>query len=330
MFLLLAVISCENTVFDPIEKEGRIFVEAFLDESGKNLIKVSVAQPIGGSISTSPQQIKIKILADGNEVKLNPDKTHSTSTVCAYRTDTGFEVGQKLKLTAEATRLPSVEAETYIPEKLPKVWTDDNLNTLIYNFNIQLFIEEPYAQGKWFGVQILKRKRYEFTGLVPENIRKQYEKQSGIEEFDEICEKETITDNNGLVSVRSNMIVGLNGGDMMITEGMKRDEKTTCLQIPVKITGKTLVASSSHENYKIYEYHEYKTRLYRLTKESYSYLKSRYIAENSSTLIDLGFSPVNYSYTNITGGLGIFAGTATYDSEWTAYNDYWHDYVPKE
>ena len=198
------------------------------------------------------------------------------------------------------------------------------------NGTIQLFIEEPYAQGKWFGVQILKRKRYEFTGLVPENIRKQYEKQNGIEEFDEICEKETITDNNGLVSVRSNMIVGLNGGDMMITEGMKRDEKTTCLQIPVKITGKTLVASSSHENYKIYEYHEYKTRLYRLTKESYSYLKSRYIAENSSTLIDLGFSPVNYSYTNITGGLGIFAGTATYDSEWTAYNDYWHDYVPKE
>ena len=75
--------------------------------------------------------------------------------------------------------------------------------------------------------------------------------------------------------------------------------------------------SAPERDYEIYEYWEYKMLLYRLSDEIYKHMKARYIRDYYPLEPSLGFTPVTYTYTNITGGLGVFGGVSGYGSEWT-------------
>ncbi len=60
---------------------------------------------------------------------------------------------------------------------------------------------------------------------------------------------------------------------------------------------------------------KYLVRCSRLSAEAYRYLRSRYEVANND-LAYLGWAPGNFAYTNISGGLGVFGGVASYSSGW--------------
>lgn len=59
----------------------------------------------------------------------------------------------------------------------------------------------------------------------------------------------------------------------------------------------------------------YKAFFFRITADFYNYQKAKYSAENNR-LAGAGFCPPNFSYSNVNGGYGIFAGLSWVETEW--------------
>jgi hypothetical protein len=61
--------------------------------------------------------------------------------------------------------------------------------------------------------------------------------------------------------------------------------------------------------------HEYRVEIYRLTDEFYNYAKAQYLS-TFNMLSNFGVTPPNFTYSNISGGLGIVAGLSVVSSDW--------------
>ena len=187
----------------------------------------------------------------------------------------------------------------------------------LWEFGITIY-EEAEA-GDAYAVQILKKKMYEFIGEVyrPEDY------EMGLVEIDDLYVTSNVSNGNGsLTSVGTEMIIDFDGGETKI-ENIVYDNASTYLTACVKPSKKRMVQSSynpiSNQNYSIYEYYEYKIKVYRLADELYSYIRARHTAENHEIPIHLGFTPATYTYTNIIGGIGVFGAVAEYETDWTIY-----------
>ena len=180
-------------------------------------------------------------------------------------------------------------------------------------------IHEEAKAGDAYAVQILKKKMYEFIGEVyrPEDY------EMGRVEIDDLYVSSNVSNGNGsLTSVGTEMIIDFDGGETKI-ENIVYDNASTYLSACVKPSKKRMVQSSynpiSNQNYSIYEYYEYKIKVYRLADEMYSYIRARQTAENHEIPIHLGFTPATYTYTNVIGGIGVFGAVAEYETDWTIY-----------
>ena len=60
---------------------------------------------------------------------------------------------------------------------------------------------------------------------------------------------------------------------------------------------------------------EYRFSLYRLSDEFYNYAKAQYLSR-FDMLANFGVSPPNFTYTNVSGGLGVVAGIAAASTDW--------------
>ena len=187
----------------------------------------------------------------------------------------------------------------------------------LWEFGITIY-EEAEA-GDAYAVQILKKKMYEFIGEVyrPEDY------EMGLVEIDDLYVSSNVSNGNGsLTSVGTEMIIDFDGGETKI-ENIVYDNASTYLTACVKPSKKRMVQSSynpiSNQNYSIYEYYEYKIKVYRLADEMYSYIRARQTAENHKIPIHLGFTPATYTYTNVVGGIGVFGAVAEYETDWTIY-----------
>ena len=65
----------------------------------------------------------------------------------------------------------------------------------------------------------------------------------------------------------------------------------------------------------IYEREEYMFELFRLSPEFYNYAKAQYLC-NFNMLSNFGVSPPNFTYSNISGGLGLVGGIAGVTTDW--------------
>ncbi len=59
----------------------------------------------------------------------------------------------------------------------------------------------------------------------------------------------------------------------------------------------------------------YRIVLYKVSDEFYHYCKSLYMIENN-LFAEVGLSPTNFSYTNISGGFGVLGGLSATQSDW--------------
>ena len=59
----------------------------------------------------------------------------------------------------------------------------------------------------------------------------------------------------------------------------------------------------------------YKIFFYRLSDELFYYSKAQYLS-NFDFLSNLGLTPANFTYSNVSGGLGIVGGISFYESDW--------------
>lgn len=333
LLLILLLAACEKEHSFPTEDSGRIYVYALMSDGGRSTVSIGISQPLGSTGQRpDPHSVNVRLEADGKPVRLTLDSEMSSEEILTYYTEDQFKSSQTLTLHATASGLNPAEAEIIIPEEITDVRitkreidsfkesdsdsSSDSMRTL-WEFGIT--IHEEAKAGDAYAVQILKKKMYEFIGEVyrPEDY------EMGLVEIDDLYVSSNVSNGNGsLTSVGTEMIIDFDGGETKI-ENIVYDNASTYLSACVKPSKKRMVQSSynpiSNQNYSIYEYYEYKIKVYRLADEMYSYIRARQTAENHEIPIHLGFTPATYTYTNVVGGIGVFGAVAEYETDWTIY-----------
>lgn len=336
-FLFILLLSCERAVDFPQDDSGKIYINAIVTGSLAR-VNVMVSQPLNGSEEVTAEEVKVVMETEGESLQLirDPDYAASYPGEVSYVTEKTFVPGQRLTLMAEAEGLPSVTAQTTMPEQLPVPVMDckrmfahmkkdpelvtDHLEEI---FNFRITLDEPVSENSFFGVQLLVRKFHEYTGNVRDRDKEYYDSLSE-EGYDDIFVNSEMMDNPALSSQKVDMIIDYEGGEMKVMPASSVDGKSV-LEVPVRATEKRLIRGSYGQNpedqYEIYECFEYKVRVYRFSTEMYHCFRALYILDNSDAPIHLGFSPVTYTYTNVVGGLGMFGAMSVYESNWKSYEN---------
>ena len=335
LFISSAFVSCEKTVDFPAEESGRIYVNALVKDNGQSRIDIGIAKPIGAEDNAYLGYLKLVLEADGKPVELTPDPVNSGNDMLSYTTDAVFSPGQKLTLQASCGDLPSVHAEAAVPARIPEVkilkgesqsykndgagMDTDELKTL-WVFTAQ--IDESPDDETCFGMQVLKRKVFEYEGNVPDHEREMLEKEELIEQTDDLYVNGLLPDNGELSSIDPEMVVDFDGGETFISRSKGNYGKAT-VSAMVEPTKRTILSSGFDAltglSYAVYQSYEYRIRLYRISAETYDYLAARYVGKNSFLPVYMGFTPPVYVYTNVSGGAGMFGTASTYESEWVRY-----------
>lgn len=316
---LLALLSaCEKVVDFPVEETGRIYICAMVGDPDNSRISVSVSQP-----AESPEQeniqasmVNIEVEADGKALEVKHIDGSRTAAIYSVKGD--FTTGQKLTLRTDVQGLPSVTAETVIPEEIPDVRISKSIDNTKCTFSISVAEEK----NSFFGVQIRYRKVYEFIGNVPDKDKDYYESQPVKEEFIGFHESSYNMELGDISSIGSILVARFSDQKMFMTSGLAEGSETI-ITVPVNRLYSGLVQSSQgpdpEDNYGIYEDYEYKVMLFRLSPEIYNHMRARKMAADSPIDPCLGFTPVTYTYTNVCDGLGFFGGVKTYVSEWSKF-----------
>ena len=329
--LLLILVSCERDAkFNP-DDTGKIFLYGIVSDGNDDMIKVNVSRPVFGKETAMPEDVKLTLEVDGNEVELirDVDYVSSGDGEIAYIVNEPFTSGQKLTIKAESTGLPSAEASTIIPEQLPEFAVSHLIEEsyrvkdgdLLYGTfstlsKFHVVIDEEFSKDAFYGVQVLKKKQIEVIGTPEDPID---ESLYGNEEYDNIYEYPVMTE---LSSVKHEIIIDHDGGELLLTELNEEDGKVS---FDVYVDNEPRYMTDAEWNgdeliYACYEYYEYKVKVSRIPHEMYHSIRSEYIKENSDAPLHLGFSPVTYAYTNVKGGLGMFAAVTSSETEWIDYN----------
>jgi hypothetical protein len=318
--LLATLPACEKLVDFPVDDTGRIYIRAMVGDPDNSRIYVSVSQPVEGSEQENikASKVQIEIEADGRPLEVK--HVDGTLTEAIYSVKGDLTSGRKLTLRTSVEGLPSVSAQTVIPEEIPQVRISKSSDKLKCTFSIS--VSEEARENSFFGVQIMKRKLYEFTGNIPDSEKNYYESKPVSEDLAGFYQTSYNMELGDLSSIKDEMVAEFAGQKMFITSGSAEGEETV-LEIPIKKLSDGLVQGSQgpkpEDNYAIYEYHEYKVFLYRLSPEIYNHLKARKFAENSPLDPCLGFTPVTYTYSNVCDGLGFFGGVKAYVSQWNKF-----------
>ena len=329
--LLLILVSCERDAkFNP-DDTGKIYLYGIVSDGRDDLIKVNVSRPVFGEEAAMPEDVSITLEADGNEVELTRDVEYVSSGdgEIAYLVNEPFASGQKLTIRAESAGLPSAEAVAVIPEPLPEFAVSHSVeesyrvkdgNLLYGTFStlskFHVVIDEEYSKDAFYGVQVLRKKHIEVVGTPDYPID---ESRYGKEEYDNIYEYPVMTE---LSSVKHEIIIDHDGGELLVAEMIDEDGK---IAFDVYVDNEPRYMTDAEWEgdelvYACYEYYEYKIKVFRIPHEMYHSLRSEYIKENSDAPLHLGFSPVTYAYTNVKGGLGMFAAVTSSETEWIDYN----------
>lgn len=329
--LLLILVSCERDAkFNP-DDTGKIYLYGIVSDGNDDIIKVNVSRPVFGEEAAMPEDVKLTLEVDGNEVELIRDVDYPSGKdgEIAYRINESFTSGQKLTIKAESAGLPSAEAVTVIPEPLPEFAVSHSVEEsyrvkdgdLLYGTfstlsKFHVVIDEEFSKDAFYGVQVLKKKQIEVVGTPEDPID---ESLYGNEEYDNIYEYPVMTE---LSSVKHEIIIDYDDGELLVAEMIDEDGK---MAFDVYVDNEPRYMTNAEWQgdelvYACYEYYEYKVKVFRIPHEMYHSLRSEYIKENSDAPLHLGFSPVTYAYTNVKGGLGMFAAVTSSETEWIDYN----------
>lgn len=329
--LLLILISCERDAKFNADESGRIYLYGILSDSEYNIIKVNVSRPVFGKESARPEDVKLTLEVDGTSVELTRDVEYKPSEdgEIAYKTEYNFTSGQKLELKAECNGLPKAEVSATVPELLPEVSVRHSIEEsyrvkdgdILYGTyhtvsKFHVVLDEKFAKDSHFGVQVLRQKHIEIVGTPDDS---ETVNSSEAEEYDDLFENPVMTD---LSSVKHEIVIDVDGGEFLVVEP-DNDGGKPAFDVFVDNEPKYMTHAAWNGDdliYARYEYYTYKVKVFRIPDTMYHSLKTEYIKQNSDAPLHLGFSPPTYVYSNVVGGLGMFAAVTSYETDWTDYN----------
>lgn len=331
---ILLATACEYEFkLQPGSMENCVFVECLPSGADTTFIYTSLALPAYGK----PQKDSIlrieemKLLVDGKEKEL---KSITRKAKNSYTNDTEqcwyvageIKAGSKVKFEVKAEGTEKASAETQVPGtpaissvKLDTLSVVNDGNDFAY-----LSIEPMFKEiSGYYGIQVIVQSRWTIT-FEGETIR------------DEIDETDAY-----FTRPYESSFEEVEGSDMFYTRYNGSRVTASGPEIYVmtedQIKGKKFYISGyadGESEYDEYDYdeetgkwtaigkahmssrHRYKIKIYSLSPEFYRFAKARYLSRNNE-LAGAGLAPANFTYSNVSNGLGILGGISTpWESEW--------------
>ena len=328
--LLLGLPACEIPFPMDQDGEARIYLQCIGNDEGIRLMP-QYAIPVSSAAGTAKDwQVEIQVNGTPVPVKAEADGSYSS--------DTPLQGGELLEMSVRADGLPPVSGRTKVPAR-PAV-QDVRLQNLqvdtIKATQVSLTLDHAPAEGEYFGIQITAETEIQYMGgksekiynyLTPGYILSSAESGSfDLEDFVQVNYDgvslggrtfQPITlvtrkqfdgavyrfylnsfDASILEQIRERMPGGDTGvvGGGIVSGEVNTGSGTGAVDpsaIPVGLQTLYYVSFSS------------------LSPEFYNYAKALY-QSNFDFLSNMGFTPANFTWSNVTGGLGFVGAITTY------------------
>ena len=228
--------------------------------------------------------------------------------------------GSQLEVRASAEGTDDIYAQTTVPVQPKLVVKIDKKEDKekSYSQYIKFSIPTEDIKDGYYGIQVRTQESYiiEFSPEAKEegetdihDVREYSQSPSDWNE-DESAFEDIESGNNPTIGFDGRRLVGYDGIMRLYTaeELLQSPDVYAYANYNYDMQGDWYVLRERHES-------RYQLVVYKLSAELYRYAKA-YNLMKRDTLAELGLSPVNFTYTNVSGGAGYFGALSVWESEW--------------
>ncbi len=355
LLLALAAVSCEIPFKLDDVSEPAIYVQYLPCSGAQNGIKIGYASPAFGKADMSKRPFNVSdvtVTVDGVKAaveEINSEEAWNMHTLSL----TGLpelKPGSEVALSVKGNGVPDVHSSTVIPQK-PVLKSVELIQEMVDTnsvLRVVVKLDKPVEEGEYYGIKAYVRSttvtlqgrsildcRTDTTVIVssftPGKIASYADLNSlDLDNYTSVGYQNGFLD-TGLFSGSAMTLLSqrqfdgdtytfyansfdsfdafegmfdLNGGEIPQTppdfewpEGEEGEEEPPTFYMVLSFD------------------HEYRVEIYRLTDEFYNYAKAQYLS-TFNMLSNFGVTPPNFTYSNISGGLGIVAGLSVVSSDW--------------
>ena len=294
----LALQGCETRFeLKGMSENPKIYVYGIAGMSDTTAIRVCKTVPLTGVTdpADSREVSSIELTVDGKVVTLSKADADTPGVPKGYLwTTEDIPGGSEVVLKASADGAEDVSSVFYMPEEIPAfevIYT--SAPAFKFTFKDDGSTEDCYAIMVYGECTRVK------DGETTVNIR--------------ACDPYEPDEDFGMETRTDYLDVDMNDGTARLwpdTE-FNGQEVSLSLEVWTYFDG---IHNSKYDEVK----ERYKAVIYRLSPEFFKYAEAQNHLDNN-LLAEIGLAPASFAYTNVNGGLGLFAGVSVAETEWFEY-----------
>lgn len=304
VFLLLAALQSCETVFDIAgSSTGKLFVQCCPGARDTTILQMYGTIPVGSKQKAAnfleSADIDIMINGAGETLQFAEEHVGSVPDGCWFIPHM-VNPGDVIELKASSGKYPEITATTTVPAALPEFGYDINAGSVSVSF-----VDDREGDDSVYGLGMV----LEATIDGPDDYH-QVELHNAIPQNDDSGIWGTSL-NNDFLDVRFN---GWAFGYFrtIVRLWPKAGDNGDEITLEMKFIDDIFVPADG-EPYMVHL--RYKVRLYRFSREFYNYAIALDNIENNM-FASLGIAPASFAYSNVNGGLGVFAGWSMRETDW--------------
>lgn len=280
-----------------MSSEPKIYVYGLVGMSDTTALRVCKTVPLSGMTDPdmSREVSEISLTVDGKKVELAKADENTPGVPKGYWWTTDMiPGGSEVLLTAAADEAEDISSSFNMPDAFPafevkytsapafKITFTDDGNT-----------DDCYA------IMVLGECTRIKDGETTVTVR--------------ACEPYEPDEDFGMETRKDYLDVDMDEGPARVwpDTGFNGKEVSLNLEVWAYIDG---ISNSKYDEVR----ERYKAVIYRLTPEFFRYAEAQNHLDHN-TLASIGLAPASFAYTNVNGGLGLFAGAAVAETEWFEY-----------
>lgn len=313
--MLSAAVSCTYDItLDGLDREGKLYLVCIPGGSDTTVFSLKTTYPVSGGsrVSVDVKTADVKLSSENRTVQLlRSDGTVPGIAEGMFYTLEKFLAGETLEMEASLNGIPPVSARTVIPAAFPRfdvmiapvqlsgkdsgvkeglsfrVTFDDSEDSRYYGMQVMSRIPSPdEADGyyEYYKSPFYMDENSVFSNLTP-MLTISYMGASRLGTFSEA--PMVLWDGNIEENIRRELVLEFLDNDSVLDGDIRKSE--------------------------------FKVIMYRLSPEFYRFAKACFVTDNNS-LVNMGLASPSFTYTNVSGGMGIFGAVSMSETEWLEYS----------
>ena len=291
----LALLGCETEFkLKGMSDEPKIYVYGLVGMSDTTVLRVCKTVPLNGITDpdVSREVSEISLTVDGKKVELAKADENTPGVPKGYWwTTDDIPGGSEVILTASADQAKDISSSFNMPDAFPAF---EVIYTSAPAFKIT-FTDDGRTDD-CYAIMVYGECTRIKDGETKVTVR--------------ACEPYEPDEDFGMETRKDYLDVDMNDGTARLWSDTEFNGKEVSLSLEVwsYIDG---INNSKYDEVR----ERYKAVVYRLTPEFFRYAEVQNHLDHN-TLASIGLAPASFTYTNVTNGLGLFAGAAVAETEW--------------